>query len=87
MLILNGKITSKEDVFETVRYYKTLACGKTEMRMKEFCAGFEKKPFMKKQVNSLYKYFDQRKKGSVSFEDFLRVYYRGITRRDINTIL
>ena len=67
MLILNGKITSKEDIFEIVRYYKTLAGGKSEMKMKEFCAGFEKKPFMKKQVNSLYKYFDKKKRGVVSF--------------------
>ena len=42
---------------------------------------------MKKQINSLYKYFDQKKKGEVTFQDFLHVYYKGITPQDIQTIL
>ena len=34
VLILNGKITSKEDIFDIVRYYKSLAGNKPEIRMK-----------------------------------------------------
>lgn len=80
VLLLNGKITNKQDIFETIRYFKTLSGNKGEIKMKQFCSGFEKKPFMKKQVSSLYKYFDEKQKGAVEFQDFLKVYYRNITK-------
>ncbi len=42
--------------------------------------------FLKKQVSSLFQHFDRRKRGEVSLEDFLRVYYEGISSSDIETI-
>lgn len=34
----------------------------------------------------MFKYLDLNKKGEVSFEDFLKVYYRNITEEEIKTI-
>ena len=34
----------------------------------------------------MFQFFDQKKKGEISFEDFLKVYYENITHDDILTI-
>lgn len=54
--------------------------------MKEFFQGFEKKAFLKKQISSLFQYFDQKKKGEINLEDFLKVYYENVTKNDIEVI-
>lgn len=37
-------------------------------------------------MSSLFQHFDRRKRGEVNLEDFLRVYYEGISAADIETI-
>lgn len=66
ILLLKGKITNKEDIFSTIGYFKSLSGNKGEIRPKEFIQGFEKKIFLKKQVASLFQFFDRRKRGEVS---------------------
>ena len=62
-LFLNGRSISKADIFETIIYFKTLSNNQPEIRIKEFFKTFEKKVFMKKQLSSLFRYFDHSKKG------------------------
>lgn len=63
VLILNGKITNKEDIFETIKYFKSLSGNKPEIKPKEFVHSFDKKIFIKKQIGALYNFFDIKKKG------------------------
>jgi hypothetical protein len=78
VLILNGKLTSKEDIFETIKYFKSLSGNKSEIKQKDFALSFDKKEFITKQIGSLFKHFDVKNKGEVSFEEFLRAYYHNI---------
>lgn len=53
------------------------------IKVREFFEAFESTPCMRKLVSSVYGYLDEKKKGEVTFEDFLRRIYPAITKKDM----
>ena len=63
LIFLGGKTYSKNEVFETISYFRSLADTSNVIKIKEFFKKFDQKEFLKKQISSIFKFLDGDKKG------------------------
>ncbi len=78
LIFLNGHTHSKNEIFETINYFKIFAENDDKISIKEFFKKFDNKAYMKKQLSSIFKYLDYDKNGEITLKAFFKSFYPGI---------
>jgi Ca2+-binding EF-hand superfamily protein len=86
LIFLNGHTHSKNEIFETIDYFKIFAEADEKISIKEFFKKFDNKAYMKKQLSSIFKYLDSDKTGEITLKSFLKSFYPGMKEADFQVL-